>query len=87
MADEIQKSESRIKQLRSYENDLKLDPKTLAEGGKLFRNYCQQCHGLTGDGNGPGGRYLIPLPRDYRQGLFKFITTDPGSRRQAQASP
>ncbi len=66
-----------LEMVRSMESELHLDEKTLAHGGKLYRNYCQQCHGLTGDGNGPGGRFLIPVPRDYRQGLFKFISTDP----------
>jgi mono/diheme cytochrome c family protein len=80
--DDVEKLGSQIDNLRKYETDLKLDPQTLALGGNLYRNYCQQCHGLTGDGNGPGGRFLIPLPRDYRQGLFKFITTDPIIQRR-----
>lgn len=81
---ELRKLEAKLDQLRSYESDLKLDPPTLAAGGVVYRNYCQQCHGLTGDGNGPGGRFLIPMPRDYRQGLFKFISTDPslGTKRK-----
>ncbi|WP_020470638.1 c-type cytochrome [Zavarzinella formosa] len=57
--------------------DLWLEPEMLKKGGDLFRNYCQQCHGATGDGNGPGGKFLIPLPRDYRSGIFKFITAEP----------
>lgn len=57
--------------------DLKLTPEMLKAGGDLFRNYCQQCHGLTGDGDGPAGKYLQPLPRDYRTGVFKFITAEP----------
>ena len=43
--------------------ELQLDEKTLESGGRVFRNYCQQCHGLTGNGNGPDGRFLIPVPR------------------------
>ncbi|QVL34637.1 cytochrome c [Telmatocola sphagniphila] len=57
--------------------DLKLSPNMLAAGGELFRKNCLQCHGLTGNGNGPVGAYLFPMPRDYRQGLFKFLTTEP----------
>jgi len=34
------------------------------------------CHGLTGNGDGAGARGLVPLPRDYRQGVFKFISSD-----------
>ncbi len=76
-AKDVRTVEAQIEGLRAVESDLKLDAATLKHGGLVYRNYCQQCHGLTGDGNGPGGRFLIPLPRDYRQGLFKFITTDP----------
>lgn len=59
--------------------ELGLEPEQLARGGALYRDYCQQCHGLTGDGNGPGGRYLNPLPRDYRSGIFKFVSSKPNS--------
>jgi mono/diheme cytochrome c family protein len=58
-------------------SELGLEQEKLERGGVLFRDYCQQCHGLTGDGNGPGGKYLTPLPRDYRSGIFKFISTKP----------
>ncbi|MCE9532114.1 MAG: c-type cytochrome [Planctomycetes bacterium] len=84
IAKDLRSLQQRIEFLQGYEAELQLDPATLKDGAVHFRNYCQQCHGLTGDGNGPGGRFLIPLPRDYRQGLFKFISTDPslGSKRK-----
>src|SRR5207253_941767 len=47
----------------------------LAEGGKLFRRHCQQCHNLAGDGRGPAGVGVVPFPRDFRRGEFKFTTT------------
>ena len=34
--------------------------------------HCLHCHGVTGDGRGPTGRWVNPHPRDYRPGLFKF---------------
>jgi mono/diheme cytochrome c family protein len=67
--------------------DFQLDPKTLAEGSKLYRRHCLHCHGLTGDGRGPTGPWVNPHPRDYRQGQFKFTSTTvpvgfaPGSRK------
>ena len=84
LAAEVTRWEEKIESLGNYEAELKLDPKTLKAGSLVYGNYCLQCHGLTGDGNGPGGKYLIPMPRDYRQGLFKFITSDPslGSKRK-----
>lgn len=50
--------------------------KELAEGSKLYRRHCLYCHGLTGDGKGPTGPYVNPFPRDYRLGVFKYISTD-----------
>lgn len=50
--------------------------RTLAEGSRHYRRNCLHCHGLPGDGRGPTGPWLNPHPRDYRQGLFKFISTD-----------
>lgn len=41
----------------------------------LYRKHCVHCHGITGDGRGPTGRFLNPYPRDYRQGVFKFKST------------
>jgi len=55
---------------------LKLDADTLKLGSKVYRRHCMHCHGVTGDGRGPTGPWVNPTPRDYRQGLFKFISTD-----------
>jgi mono/diheme cytochrome c family protein len=55
---------------------LKLDGDTLAEGSRLYRLHCLQCHGVTGDGRGPTAKWVNPHPRDYRQGLFKFQSVD-----------
>jgi mono/diheme cytochrome c family protein len=47
----------------------------LAAGSRLFRDRCQECHGLSGDGRGPTAPWLTPHPRDYRAGAFKFTST------------
>jgi len=52
----------------------------LKRGESVYRQNCQQCHGVTGDGNGPQAAYLIPRPRDYRKGMFKFTSTVYGSK-------
>jgi mono/diheme cytochrome c family protein len=41
------------------------------------------CHGLEGNGRGPTGVWLNPPPRDYRQAIFKFTSTnqDQGVRK------
>lgn len=42
----------------------------------LFRQHCAHCHGVSGDGAGPTAAFLNPFPRDYRQGAFKFKSTE-----------
>jgi mono/diheme cytochrome c family protein len=67
-------------------SDLKLiggDPKEderLKRGGEIYRRYCQQCHGVSGDGEGLAAAYLTPRPRDYRRGIFKFTSTPYGAK-------
>src|SRR5581483_2546602 len=46
----------------------------LKEGGRVYRLQCMQCHGLTGDGRGPTAKWVNPHPRDYRPGVFKFLS-------------
>ena len=58
---------------------LKLTKAHLAEGGKLFKRHCVDCHNVTGDGRGAkSGQFVVPFPRDYRQGVFKFTTSGDG---------
>ncbi|HET6425177.1 MAG TPA: c-type cytochrome [Planctomycetaceae bacterium] len=52
----------------------------LSRGQAVYQDRCVQCHGVTGDGQGPTAKYMYPKPRDYRRGLFKFISTGYGSR-------
>ncbi len=42
--------------------------------------HCSHCHGTSGDGQGPTARYLTPSPRDYRDGVFKFTSTNDMSK-------
>ncbi|MCI0640011.1 MAG: cytochrome c [Gemmataceae bacterium] len=55
---------------------LKVDEVTLERGASAYRIHCLNCHGVTGDGRGPTARWVNPHPRDYRQGLFKFMSVD-----------
>jgi len=47
-------------------------------GRLLYNNKCAQCHGLSGDGIGPGTDFFRPEPRDFTRGTFKFRTTASG---------
>jgi mono/diheme cytochrome c family protein len=64
--------------------DDKIEMSTLKLGQVVYQKRCVQCHGVTGDGNGPAAQYLYPKPRDYRKGMFKFTSTPFGSRPQKQ---
>jgi len=46
----------------------------------LYRQHCAHCHGISGDGAGPTAAFLVPYPRDYRQGKFKFKSTQRPSK-------
>ena len=52
----------------------------LRQGAAVYSRYCVQCHGVSGDGQGEAAAYLIPRPRDYRRGIFKFTSTTYGSK-------
>ena len=56
------------------------DRRHLQLGHEVYTKQCAGCHGTTGDGTGPAGVYLNPPPRDYRNGVFKFISTPRGSK-------
>ncbi len=51
-----------------------------AEGRGLFRKHCADCHGVSGNGRGPTAPILNPYPRDFRMGIFKFKSTERGSK-------
>jgi len=55
---------------------LKLEPQRLAAGSIVYREHCLHCHGVTGDGRGPTGKWVNPHPRDFRSGLFKFTSVN-----------
>lgn len=52
----------------------------LSAGRMLYMRHCSHCHGASGDGNGPTARYMTPKPRDYRNGIFKFTSTNDMSK-------
>jgi mono/diheme cytochrome c family protein len=52
--------------------------KTLNLGYTTYVEYCIQCHGMDGTGNGPAAKGLLPPPRNFTQGLYKFPWTQYG---------
>jgi len=51
---------------------------TVDKGRALYTANCIQCHGPNGDGQGYGAPFLVPSPRDFTAGQFKFRTTASG---------
>src|ERR1051326_2700098 len=49
-----------------------------AKGKAVFDANCVQCHGASGQGDGFGAPFLVPPPRDFTAGQFKFRTTSSG---------
>lgn len=50
----------------------------LEAGAALFEMRCAPCHGYEGAGDGAAAPYLLPRPRDFTLGLFKFRSTKNG---------
>ncbi len=49
-----------------------------AAGKVVYDQYCGQCHGDEGDGNGHATLRVKPKPRDFTSGKYKFRTTSNG---------
>jgi len=60
---------------RQLADQLQLQSETLTVGSVLYRKHCLQCHGLSGDGRGPTGQWVYPFPRDFRQGVYKYVSS------------
>jgi len=53
-------------------------PAATTLGGRVYARRCAICHGPDGRGNGPAAPSMIPRPRDFTLGLFKYKSTPPG---------
>lgn len=50
-------------------------PPTASVGEHLYGQRCATCHGPDGRGNGPAAPSMIPRPRDFTRGEFKYKST------------
>jgi cytochrome c oxidase cbb3-type subunit 2 len=61
--------------LPDFEGAGKLKPEFIKQGKKLYADHCSGCHGMEGNGKGPGAYGLDPKPRDFTKAVFKFRST------------
>lgn len=54
-------------------------PANAANAQRIYLEKCAFCHGPDGRGNGASAPSMIPRPRDFSQGLFKYKTTAEGA--------
>lgn len=50
----------------------------IAKGRGVYNTSCSYCHGLSGKGDGPAADFLIPAPRDFTSGEYKYRRTPSG---------
>jgi len=50
-------------------------PPDAPRGVALYARHCSVCHGPDGRGNGPAAPSLLPRPRDFTSGHFKYKST------------
>ncbi len=53
-------------------------PENTPLGESVYARHCAVCHGPGGRGNGPAAPSLIPRPRDFTLGQFKYKSTATG---------
>ncbi|MDJ0787077.1 MAG: cytochrome c [Myxococcota bacterium] len=49
-----------------------------APGRERYESLCASCHGPEGKGDGPLARDVVPMPRDFSVGAFKFDADSDG---------
>ena len=54
------------------------DPAQFQAGAFVYERNCLICHGPLGDGKGELSPTLVPKPRSFRTGVFKYSSTPPG---------
>lgn len=50
----------------------------LEQGKAVYEKWCSQCHGDTGEGNGPAAHFMYPRPRDFVAALYQVRSTASG---------
>ncbi|MDH4227262.1 MAG: c-type cytochrome [Deltaproteobacteria bacterium] len=46
-----------------------------ADAKAIYVKHCSVCHGAEGKGDGAGAKFMMPKPRDFTSGIYKYKTT------------
>lgn len=53
-------------------NKKKKADESIETGKNIYEANCSACHGINGEGDGPGAAALNPKPRNYKNDGFKY---------------
>lgn len=60
----------------SGQAEIVITPEAAKEAQEIFAARCSTCHGLTGQGDGPGSAALTPKPRNFTDKMWQSNVTD-----------
>lgn len=61
-----------FKESKTFVGGKAVSADTLNLGYRTYVEYCIQCHGEKGDGNGVAAKGMFPPPRNFTLGVYKF---------------
>jgi mono/diheme cytochrome c family protein len=53
---------------------IKVSSEMLNLGKTVYTENCMACHGVKGDGNGVAAKGMVPYPRNFKTGVYKFLS-------------
>jgi mono/diheme cytochrome c family protein len=69
---------SKFKESKTFAGGKVVSASTLNLGHDTYLEYCVQCHGYKGEGNGPSSKGMYPPPRNLTLGIYKFANVVSG---------
>ena len=81
----LELTDAAMKEAAAAKDSMQLTDEALVRGSAHYRRWCLPCHGATGAGDGAHAVTMAAMPRDYRRGIFKFVTCfPPGTPRSGE---
>lgn len=68
----------KFKESKTFAGGKVVSASTLNKGHDTYLEYCVQCHGYEGKGDGPSSKGMYPPPRNLTQGVYKFANVVSG---------